>query len=207
MRDPHGRHDAEENSTLLQIAFFFLAVLQSLRLCYALLNSPSRWQRYGNDFVVCVCIGVEEWRRFGSLNHSPARLPHSATQHGQLFDPSSPPFSLCYVLTELLSVIVFLPPERSFLAYAFPLLDMCSLRLSYLYLSSFPISALSTHVLLFLSLMITTITITTFICFHLARRKNKQTYLRTSVLSCPVFCKHINVYRLFWLTVYHPCPS
>jgi hypothetical protein len=54
MRDPHGRHDAEENSTVSQISFFFLAVLRSSRLCYALLNSPSHWQRYGNDLVVCM---------------------------------------------------------------------------------------------------------------------------------------------------------
>ena len=63
-------------------------------------------------------------------------------QHGQLFDPSSPPFSLIVspvsALTGLPSVIVSLPLERSFLAYAFPLLDMCYPRLSYLYLSSFP---------------------------------------------------------------------
>ena len=61
-------------------------------------------------------------------NHSlsldlPIRLPN----------PSFPPVFFhpiaCYALTGLLSVIVFLPPERSFLAYAFPLLDMCSLRL------------------------------------------------------------------------------
>ena len=35
--------------------------------------------------------------------------------------------------------------ELPFLAYAFPFLDMCSPRLPYVYLSSFPISAVSVY--------------------------------------------------------------
>jgi hypothetical protein len=54
MRDPHGRHDAEENGTFF-LSFF--AVLQSSRLCYALLNLPSCWERYENDLVVFVGVG------------------------------------------------------------------------------------------------------------------------------------------------------
>ena len=38
MRDHHGRHDAEENGN----SFFFLAVLQSSRLCFALLKSLAK---------------------------------------------------------------------------------------------------------------------------------------------------------------------
>lgn len=135
------------------------------------------WKRLG-----CVHVGVEEWRRFGSSIQTTPSHSISPFQHGQLFDPSFLPFLSsysCSVLTGLLSVIVFFPPERSFLAYAFPLLDMCSPRLSYLYLSSFPISALSTHVLLFLSLMI--ITTTTFYLLSPVSKKiqtNVPTYFR-----------------------------
>lgn len=93
---------------------------------------------------------------------------------------------------------------------------MCNPRLSYVYLSIF-VSHLCcpvfTHVLLFLLLMITTTTSLPFIRFHLSRRKNKtkprmrtylRTHLHTSVLfCCSVFCKHINVYRLVRLALYH----
>jgi hypothetical protein len=119
--------------------YFFLAVLQSSRLCYALLNPPSRWQ-YGNDLVVQVwrCGGGSGAQTAPSHSTSPFGYP---IQHGQLFDTSfSSVFShpiCCCALTGLPSVIVFFPPERSFLAYAFPLLDMCNLRLTYLYLSFF----------------------------------------------------------------------
>src|SRR6267154_6558026 len=119
MRDPHGRHDAEENSTLLQISFFFSRCppIVAAMLCSSRFTKSSAkvWKRLG---CVCRSGGVEEVLELNS-NHSlsldlPIRLPN----------PSFPPVFFhpiaCYALTGLLSVIVFLPPERSFFAYAFP---------------------------------------------------------------------------------------
>ncbi len=107
-------------------------------------------------------------------------IPLSALTYARvMFSPTYSPLLLC-----------LFPPERSFLAYAFPLLDMCNPCLSYLYLSSFPISALlSTHVLLFLPhhhhhhL---------YLFSSIFRRKNANPYIPTSFLPCPIlfFCKH-----------------
>ena len=141
---------------------------------------------------------LEVWRRQGGSNPTPfdSTFPFGyPIQHGQLFDPSffpvfSHPISCC-ALSVLLSVIVFFPsPERSFLAYAFPLLDMCNPRLGLpVSIFLFPISALSTHVLLFLSLMITHHQhITTLYLFSSIskekKKRNPYILLFCSVLSC-----------------------
>ena len=136
------------------------------------------------------------WRRggaegFGSSNHSlPLDTPFGyPIQHGQFLIRHFPRFS-CYS-----RICVLSPPERSFLAYAFPLLDMCKPRLSYpvsIFLSH--ICSVQPHVLLSLSLMITTSTITSFYLFSFISEKEKQntkmhSYLhKLPFLSCPVFC-------------------
>jgi hypothetical protein len=134
---------------------------------------------------------VEEWGRLGSSNHplpldSPTRLRYSATQsnHGQLFDSRFLTSYLLLCSQQVTLCYCVVPPERSFLAYAFPLLDMCSLCLSYLYLSSFPISPCAVipfaydhhhhhHNLLFV-----------FIYLKEKKKQSVPTYFR-SVLSVP----------------------
>jgi hypothetical protein len=144
-----------------------------------------------------------EWKKIWKLKPSPptllplTRLPNTTWTTVLL---AIPPFTLtvCHVMfspTYSPLLLCLFPPERSFLAYAFPLLDMCNPRLSYLYLSSFPISALlSTHVLLFLPhhhhhhhhhhhlYLFSSI-------FQRKKRKPIHTYI-LSVVSYPVFCKH-----------------
>jgi hypothetical protein len=71
---------------------------------------------YGNDLVVCVEVGGGSGAQFKPLPPTHSTSPFGyPIQHGQLFDPSSLPFSLILspvsALTGLLSVIVFLLPE------------------------------------------------------------------------------------------------
>ena len=93
--------------------------------------------------------------------------------------------------------------ELPFLAYAFPFLDMCSSRLSYVYLSSFPISAVSVyypcasipfaydhHHHLF------------YYIFSVSKKSKKHTYLR-SVL----FCSFVNTSMCIVLFRVVPLPS
>lgn len=86
---------------------------------------------------------------------------------------------------------------------------MCKPRLCYLYLTSFPISALSVHPCALILSLITT-TSTTFLYFDSSRRSTKKakaksyTYISTSVLS---FVNTSMCIVCFWLTVCHPCPS
>jgi hypothetical protein len=104
-------------------------------------RSLAIWNRLG---FVWRCGGG--WGAQTTPSHSTPPFGYPI-QHGQPFDPSLCPFSLilsAVMLSAGYSPLLCCPPERSFLAYAFPLLDTCSLRLSYLYLSSFPISAVST---------------------------------------------------------------
>ncbi len=105
-------------------------------------------------------------------------MDNSLTRHFPRFHSSY--LLLCsHRLTLSPLLLRVFPPERSFLAYAFPLLDMCKPRLTLLRVSIFfsHLSALYPPVCSYsFSLYVLTTTTTTFICSHLSlfsRRKKK----------------------------------
>src|SRR6266403_5723602 len=87
--------------------FFLLAVLQSSRLCFTKLLGKV-WKRLG---CVCRCGGGLGAQTSPSHSIFPFGYP---IQHGQLFDPSFPPFSL------ILSPVMLSPGYPPLLCYIPP---------------------------------------------------------------------------------------